>query len=111
MDLGPVPQCTLEKYRSECAGLMNIKCFGATAESGKNFSVFDRNCFGRDTPPGARKRRWASKSLWCAGILIDTRFADMPYARCEQVLYYGRRLRDATDANMDITEKDSRLRC
>lgn len=48
-DLGPVPQRMLEGYRRECAGLKNVSRFGAMAEDGKNFVVYDCNCYERNT--------------------------------------------------------------
>lgn len=52
MDLGLVPQRTLEEYRRECAGQINVKRFSAMAEDAENLVGYDRNCFKHDTELG-----------------------------------------------------------
>lgn len=67
--------------------------------------MYDRSHFERDTVLAAREIQWVALSQWCAGIFINTRFADMPFFWSEQNLYYCRGLRDAVEANMEVTEK------
>lgn len=76
-DLVILPNWTLDKYRHERVGMMDFKRFDFMAVDSKKFIIYDRNCFSRDTALGAWKRRLAVLSRWCAGILVDTRLADM----------------------------------
>lgn len=48
-------------------------------------------------------------SRWCAGILVDNRFADMQLVWCEQDLSYCLYLQDAIDTNMEVAKGDPEL--
>lgn len=48
-------------------------------------------------------------SRWCVGILVDARFADMPFVRYEQELPNRRRLWYVSDATMAVAEGDPGL--
>lgn len=45
------------------------------------------------------------------GILINKRFVGMTFDRCEEKLFYHRRLGDAIDVKMDGSEENPRVRC
>lgn len=111
MDLGLLSNWTMDDYRRECADFMDVKRFSALAVVGKSLEIYDRSSFERNTALGACKRCCAVLSWWCGGILVDTRFADMPLVRCEQKLPYCPRVRNTIDANMDVVEGDPELRC
>lgn len=42
---------------------------------------------------------------------MDTRFADMPFLRCKEELYYCRTLQDAINADREVTEEALQLPC
>lgn len=42
------------------------------------------------------------------GILVNTRLADIPFVRCEKLLY-SCKLRDGIDANIKAAEKEPEL--
>lgn len=84
MDLGLVLSWVLEGYCRECANLIDVKCFDATVADGKNLVIYDSSCLDCDTALCAWKERRAVLSRWCVGALVDTRFADMQFVRCEQ---------------------------
>lgn len=111
MDLGLVPNRTLDAYRRECAGLMKVERFEVMVVDGKNLVVFGGDHFERDTDMGVLKRRWALLSQYCVGILVDTCSADLPFVPCEQGSFYCYRRRDAIDANMEVAEGDPGLQC
>lgn len=48
---------------------------------------------------------------WGAGIMIDARFADMLFVRCERKFYYSCKLQKAIDARMEVEDVDPHLRC
>lgn len=111
MNLGPLQNWTSDENRRECAAVMIVKRFVALAVVGRNLVVYDRNRLERDTVSGAWKQRWAVLSRWCLGILVDFRFADIQFVRCEQKLFYCRKLRDTIDANMEVAGEDPGLQC
>lgn len=51
------------------------------AKDDHNLVVYDQNPFELDKALGARKWQWAVLSRWHVGVLIDARFADMPFVR------------------------------
>lgn len=109
MDLGLLPNWTLDEYHRVCASMMGMKRFAAMAVAGKNLVIYDSNRFERDTALGMWKRHWAVQSRWCVGIRVDTRLADMPFVRCEQEPFYCSNWRDAINANMEVAERDPKL--
>lgn len=84
MYLGPVPNWTLDEYRSECADLIDERRFKATAVDRKNFARYDCNLFEDGTTSSIWKGRWAVLSRWYGGIIVDTRFVDKPFVWCAQ---------------------------
>lgn len=93
MNLGPLPNRTLDEYCREGASLVDVRFYDAMAIDDENLVIYDHDRFDCDTVLGAWKRCWAVLSRWSLGILVDTRFADMPFVRCVQELSYCRRLR------------------
>lgn len=106
MDLRPFPNWTLNDYCRECAGMRDIRHFDAMAVDERALIIYDRNRFERDTSLGAGKGRWTGLGRRCVGILVDARFADMPFVWYTQKLSYCRRSRDAIDANVKVTAGD-----
>lgn len=53
MNLGLLPNWTLNKFRCECAGMTDVKCFDALAVDDRSLEKYDRNCFERGTALGA----------------------------------------------------------
>lgn len=92
MDLCPLPNCTRHEYHRECAALMDVKHFDAMTVDGKDRVIHDRNRFERDTGLGAWDRHWAMLSRRCVEILVDARFANMPFVLCEHGSSYCRKL-------------------
>lgn len=43
--------------------------------------------------------------------MIDARFADMPFIRCEQEISYYYRLLEAIDARMEVEDGDPLMQC
>lgn len=81
------------------------------AVDGKKLVTYDCYCSGRDIALGVWRRRWAALSRCCSGILMDTRLAEMTFARYGQELVYCRWLRDAIDTNVEVAERDPELQC
>lgn len=106
MDFGPVSNLTVYEYRRKCAELLEVKGFDATAVYGKDLAIYDRNRFEQDMALDAWKRRAAGLSRWCVGILVGTRFVNIPLVWYERKLANCRRLRDAIDAYMYVTKGD-----
>lgn len=99
-NLGLVLQRTLDGYRPECAELMDLKRFDATAADGKNLVVYNRNRSKHDTASGAPKWQWAVLGQKYVGIFVSSLFVAMLFVRCKQESTYCRRLREAIDASM-----------
>lgn len=59
MDLDPLPNRTLDDHRRDCASLMDVKSFDATAADVRNVVLHNHKRFERDIALGAWKRRWA----------------------------------------------------
>lgn len=83
-DLGPLPNCTLDQYFREGAGVTNVKRFDAMTVDGWCLVIYDRSCFERDTFLDAWRRCWAVLSRKGVGISVDSRFANMSFVWCEQ---------------------------
>lgn len=64
--------------------MTDVGRFRAMAADGRHLVTYDRNRFERDTALGAWQRWWAVLIKWCVEKMINTRFADMPFVRCEQ---------------------------
>lgn len=48
---------------------------------------------------------------WCVRFSIDARFADKPYIRLNEEVWYCHKLRDAIDAGMEVEDEDPQLQC
>lgn len=70
MNLGSMPNWTLDEYRQKFTGLMNVKRFGAMAIGGRNLVVHNHSRFERDTASRAWKQRWVVLRRQC----VDTLF-------------------------------------
>lgn len=92
MDLGQTPKWTLDEYRSESAGVMNVKRFDAVAVYGKSLVVHEGSRFERDAGLGKWKNRWTLVNIWRVAIPVLTRFADIRFVFCEQESSYCLRL-------------------
>lgn len=101
---------TFSGYLRESGGLVDVELFRAMAVDGENLFVYDKNSLQRSTALGAWKRRWAVLRKWCAGIIIDARFADMLFIRCEQEILNCHTLWGAFDAKMEAKDGDPQLR-
>lgn len=111
MDLSPLPNLTLKKYCCKCVDRMDFIRFDAMAVDGRNFVLYDQNRFVRDTALDAWKRRCAVICRCSVGILIDTMFADVPFVRFRQELFWSRCLQDAIGANMEVCNGDPEVQC
>lgn len=111
MDLGTLPNWTLDVDCRERVGLMDVNRFEAMAVDGKNLVMYDRCRFECDTALGAWRNRWAVLSQLCVEIIVGTCFADMMFVRCKQELSQCCRLRDAIDTNKEVVEGNPGLYC
>lgn len=102
---------TLTEYCPECRATMDVERFSTIAVDGNNLAMYVQNSFQWDTALAAWSRSWMVLRKWCARILINARFADMPLIWCEQEASYRRKLRDAIDARMKVEDADPRLQC
>lgn len=80
-DIGPDARLTLSKYRGECQCTMYVVRFSAVAADGENPLMYNWNNFQRNIALDTRKRRWLVLRKWCAGIMTDSLFADMPFVQ------------------------------
>lgn len=103
------PRLTVAEYCRDCGVRSDVRCFVAMDVDGDSLVMYDKNSFQRDTSLRAWKRRWAMLKKWFAGNLIDVRFVDMSFTRCEQEVSYYHRLRNAIDARMEIKDEDPQL--
>lgn len=55
MDIGAVPNWTLEEYRHKCTNVMDTKGFDARAVVDSNLLIYDLHRFKNDTTLGAVK--------------------------------------------------------
>lgn len=53
MDCSPLRQRTLKEYHRACEGLVDVKQFGATEESTKNFVLHSCNCLEHEEGLGS----------------------------------------------------------
>lgn len=111
MDLAPLPNWTLDEYCRDCAGMIDIKRFDDMTVDGRNIVFYIRNRLEHDTALCVWKRREEVLSQWCVGIFVDTRSADMSFARWDQELSNCCKLRDALDAYTEVAEGDPELQC
>lgn len=63
---------------------MDAGRFSAMSTDGENLLKRNRHSFLRGTALGALKRLLAVLRKCCAKIVIDARFVDMAFVRCEQ---------------------------
>lgn len=76
---------------------------------GQTLVIYERKSFQRDTTLGAWKPQLAMLHKLCAGMMIEKRFADMPFIRCNQEVSFFCRLQKAFDARTDIKDGDLQL--
>lgn len=106
---GSDPCWTLARYCLKCGRKMNVRRLCAMAVDGNNLVMYDQNNFRCDTALCAWNQRWAVLRNSFIVILIDARFADMLFIRCEQEKSYCRSLRDAIGVRMEVEDEDSQV--